>query len=83
MVPGLAVRTMGKTKTKKRVMDGGKTKMTIKWNLINLDMVPHRDKLSSETEEGEEGKLFFRDAIPPYTQAPFPPRLKRQRTYGF
>lgn len=33
-----------------------KTKMTTKWNLINLDLVPSLDKFSAE---GEEGKLFL------------------------
>ncbi len=65
----MAVRTVGKTKKKKRVMEGGKTKMTTKWNLINLDLVPPPDKFSAE-EEGE-GKLFFRDVFSP----PFPPYL--------
>lgn len=57
----MAVRTVGKTK--KRVMEGGKkTKMTTKWNLINLDLVPSLDKFSAEEEEGK-GNCFFRDVF--------------------
>lgn len=40
-----------------------KTKMTTKWNLINLDLVPPPDKFSAGEEE--EGKLFFRDVFRP------------------
>lgn len=55
---GMAVRTVGKTK--KRVMEGGKkTKMTTKWNLINLDSVPSLDKFSGEEEEGKGNCFFF------------------------
>lgn len=84
---GMAVRTVGKTKKKKRVVEGGKkkTKMTTKWNLINPDLVPSSDKFSAEEEE--EGKLFFWDVFsspppfPPFSSyhSAFPPGLKRQR----
>jgi len=54
-------------------MEGGrKTKMTTKWNLIHLDLVPPSDKYS---EEEGDGKLFFWEVFGPH----LPPRLKRQR----
>lgn len=40
-------------------MEGGekKAKMTTKWNLINLDLVPLPDKFSAEEEKG--GEIVF------------------------
>lgn len=67
---GMAVRTVGKTK--KRVMEGGKkTKMTTKWNLINLDLVPSLDKFSGEEEEGKGNCFFFLEMCSP-SPCPFP-----------
>lgn len=54
--------------------------MTTKWNLINLDLVSHHDKLSSEREEGKEGKLFFKDAFSPPT--PTPPSSQVEKAKG-
>lgn len=44
---GMAVRTVGKTKKKKEAWKEEKTKMTTKWNLINLDLVLPPDKFSA------------------------------------
>lgn len=54
---GMAVRTVGKTKKKKRAIEEEKTKMTTKWNLINLDVVLLLT--NSGQKKRKKGNCFF------------------------
>lgn len=75
---GMAVRTVRQDGEKEKSRKEEKTKMTTKWNLINLDLVP---PLTNTVKKKKKGNCFLGTRLLPSSSTPlhFPPRLKRQR----